>query len=145
MNHIQDAVCAFLEEQTKIRTVRAGEHRAGKYPAFAVGIREEGTVLTAGGKQAEHSYLVTVTAAPDRERTGETAALAALVPVLLRGIPLTVPATKQSGAVRRVLSPLGIETEGDTLRFTLRLSAPIPSEQGGGEAADTMQVLHFEA
>lgn len=140
MNHIQDAVCAYLEAQTGIKAVRAGEHCAGKYPVLAVDIREEKTLLCAGGKQAEHTYRVTVTAAPNRERSGEVAALAGLVPVLLRGIPLVIP-----GGGKRVLSPLGIETEDDALRFTLRLCVPIPPEQGGGEDADMMQTLHFEA
>ncbi len=140
MNHIQDAVCAYLEAQTAIKTVRAGEHRAGQYGVLAVGVREKGTVLCAGGRQAEHSYLVTVTAAPDRCRSGETAALAALVPVLLRGVPMTVP-----GGGKRMLSPLELETEGDRLRFTLRLCVPVPPEPGGGEASDRMQTLYFKA
>lgn len=140
MNHIQDAVCAYLEAQTTIKTVRAGEHCAGKYPVLAVDIREEKTLLCAGGKQAEHTYVVTVTAAPNRERAGETAALAALVPVLLRGVPMVL--TQGEKTVSRVLSPQGIKTEGDELSFHLKLSVPVPPK--GSEGADLMQTLHFD-
>lgn len=61
------------------------DESAGEYPLLAVSVREDGTVLVDGGRQAEHTYRVTVSAASDRERDGNTALLSSLTPVLLRG------------------------------------------------------------
>ena len=48
------------------------------------------------------------------------------------------------GKVRRVLSPQGLETEGDELRFTLSLTQSVPPKaDGGGAGGETMQVLHW--
>lgn len=142
MNHIAEAVRAHLQSETGVHAVCEGAKHAGEYPLIVVNIAEEGTVLTSGGKLCEHDYALRVKYAVNRERTGETAALAALVPVLLRGVPMTLRSGEKT--VRRVLSPLRIKTEGDELSFHLKVSVPVPPEQGGGEASDTMQTLHFE-
>ena len=93
---------------------------------LAVAVREDGTVLVDGGRQAEHTYRVTVTAASDRNRDGNTALLASLAPHLLRGIPMG----------DRVLHPLDVKTEGEELTFSLELCVPVPPDESAGEAAD---------
>lgn len=142
MNHIAEAVRAYLQEETGVHAVCEGAKHTGEYPLIAVNIAENGTVLTSGGKLCEHDYAVCVKCAVNRERTGETAALAALVPVLLRGIPMTLMESEKT--VKRVLSPLGIRTEGDELSFHLKLSVPVPPKGGGAADADRMQTLHFD-
>ena len=79
MKHIQEAVRACLQAGSGIHTVCAPARHSGEYPLLAVDIREEGTVLVAGGTQAEQHYALTVTAAPDRMRQGEPALLGGLV------------------------------------------------------------------
>lgn len=123
MKAIQDAVTAYLETATGIRTVADRIRAPGVYPLLAVAVREDGTVLIDGGRQAEHTYRVTVTAASDRNRDGNTALLAALPPVLLRGVPM--------GA--RTLHPLDIKTEGEELTFSLVLYVPVPPAQKPGQ------------
>ena len=88
MKAIQDAVTAYLQKATGVRTVADRTRVAGEYPLLAVAVREDGTVLVDGGRQAEHTYRVTVTAASDRNRDGNTALLASLAPHLLRGVPM---------------------------------------------------------
>ena len=95
-------------------------------------VRENGSTLLAGGNQAEQGYEVTVTAAQDRLRHGETALLGGLVPILLRGVPME----------KRVLHPLDIHTEGDKLCVSLRLCVPVPPKKGAEKAAP-MARLHF--
>jgi len=81
---------------------------------------------------------VTITAASDREREGSTALLAGLAPLLLRGVPM------ERGGERRVLHPLDIRTEEDTLTFTLELCAAVPeADQASDGAAEPMETLHF--
>ena len=142
MNQIAEAVRAYLQEETGIHAVCEGAKHAGEYPLIVVNIAENGTVLTSGGKLCEHDYGVRVKYAVSRERAGETAALAALVPVLLRGVPMVL--TQGEKTVSRVLSPQGIKTEGDELSFHLKLSVPVPPKGGGAADADRMQTLHFE-
>jgi len=138
MKQIQEAVAAYLEQETGVHTVCDRTNVRGEYPLLGVSVAEKQTVLLAGGKQAEHTCEVTVTAASDREREGNTALLAGLTPVLLRGIPM------ERGGERRVLHPLGIRTEGDTLTFTLELCVALPEAEPEGEtAAEPMQTLHF--
>jgi len=145
MNDIREGVRAYLERESGIHAVCAPARHTGEYPLITVDAREDGVVLCAGGAQAEHRYRVTVTCAGDRERSDKNARLAALVPVLLRGIPMTLPAgVSGGGKVQRVLSPREIETEGDELRFLLVLTRPVPpKEDGGGAGGETMQVLHW--
>jgi len=139
MNRIQEAVRAYLEQESGVKTVCDRTRVRGEYPLLAVSIREDGTVLLAGGRQAEHTYRVTVTAAADREREGNMSLLAGLPLLLLRGIP-----AKLDGE-RRTLHPLGIATEGETLTFSLTLCVPVPPAEYSGEAAtETMQALHVE-
>lgn len=88
MKAIQDAVRLYLERATGVRAVADRTRVAGEYPLLAVAVREDGTVLVDGGRQAEHTYRVTVTACSDRNRDGNTALLASLPPVLLRGVPM---------------------------------------------------------
>ena len=134
MKAIQDAVRLYLERATGVRAVADRTRVAGEYPLLAVAVREDGTVLVDGGRQAEHTYRVTVTAASDRDRDGNTALLAALVPVLLRGVPMG----------DRVLHPLDVKTEGEELTFSLELCVPVPPDESAGEAADAyMETLNF--
>lgn len=133
LNQIQEAVRACLQRESGIHTICAPAAHTGEYPLLAVDIRENGSTLLAGGNQAEHDYEVTVTAAQDRLRHGETALLGGLVPVLLRGVPME----------KRFLHPLDIRTEGDTLCFSLRLCVPVPPSEGTEKAAPPMERLHF--
>ena len=126
MKAIQDAVTAYLQKATGVRTVADRTRVAGEYPLLAVAVREDGTVLVDGGRQAEHTYRVTVTACSDRNRDGNTALLASLVPYLLRGVPMG----------DRVLHPLDVKTEGEELTFSLELCVPVPPDESAGEAAD---------
>ena len=145
MNDIKEGVRAYLQQESGIHAVCAPARHTGEYPLLAVDAREDGVVLCAGGAQAEHRYRVTVTCAGDRERSDKNGRLAALVHVLLRGIPLSLPSGMPGGGrVWRVLSPQGLETEGDELRFTLSLTRSVPpKEDGGGAGGETMQVLHW--
>ena len=134
MKAIQDAVTAYLQKVTGVRTVADKTRGAGEYPLLAVAVREDGTVLVDGGRQAEHTYLVTVTACSDRNRDGNTALLATLAPHLLRGVPMG----------DRVLHPLDVKTEGEELTFSLELCVPLPEpEKPGTEPPGVMANLHL--
>ena len=115
MKAIQDSVAAYLQACTGVRTVADRTRARGEYPLLAVSVREDGTVLVDGGRQAEHTYRVTVSAASDRERDGNTALLSSLTPILLRGVPMG----------ERTLHPLELKTEGETLTFTVELCVPL--------------------
>lgn len=144
MNDIREGVRAYLEQESGIRAVNAPVRHTGEYPILAVKTRADGIVLCAGGAQAELRYRVTVTCAGDRERSDKNERLAALIPVLLRGIPLSLPSgVPGGGKVRRVLSPQVIETEGDELRFLLVLTRPVPPKEDGGAGGETMRTLHW--
>jgi len=137
MKHIQEAVTAYLELASGVRAV-CDRSLVTEYPMLAVAIREEGTVLLDGGRQAEHRYLVTVTAVSDRRRSGNTALLSELSVLLLRGIPAML-----NGEVR-TLHPLDIRTEGEELTFSLAVCMPVPPVSHPGQAAaETMQALHL--
>ncbi len=134
MKAIQDAVTAYLETATGVRTVADRTRVPGVYPLLAVAVREDGTVLVDGGRQAEHTYRVTVSAASDRDRDGNTALLASLVPVLLRGVPMG----------ERTLHPLDIKTEGEELTFALVLCMPVPpAEKPGQTEPGVMETLRL--
>ena len=134
MKAIQDAVRLYLEQATGVRTVADRTRVPGVYPLLAVAVREDGTVLVDGGRQAEHTYRVTVTAASDRNRDGNTALLASLVPVLLRGVPMG----------ERTLHPLNIKTEGEELTFDLVLCVPVPpAEKPGQTEPEIMETLRL--
>ena len=138
MKAIQDAVTAYLQKVTGVRTVADKTRGAGEYPLLAVAVREDGTVLVDGGRQAEHTYRVTVTAASDRNRDGNTALLSSLTPCLLRGVPMET----ENGS--RTLHPLDVKTEGEELTFSLELCVPVPPDESAGEAADAyMETLNF--
>lgn len=141
MNDIREGVRAYLQRVSGIHTACAPARHAGEYPLLTVDAREEDTILCAGGKQAEHRYRVTVQCAGDRERSDKNRKLAGLVPLLLRGIPVTLHEGGRAQA--RVLSPQGVATEGDELRFTLALTRTIPPEEGLGGDAEPMQALHW--
>lgn len=144
MNDIKEGVRAYLEQESGIRAVNAPVRHTGEYPILAVKTRADGIVLCAGGAQAKHRYRVSIRCAGDRERSDKNGRLAALVPVLLRGIPMALPSgVPGGGKVRRVLSPQGLETEGDELRFTLLLTRSVPPKADGGAGGETMQVLHW--
>ena len=137
MNRIQEAVAACLQERTGVRTV-CGRSHLREYPMLAVEAAENGTVLLDGGRQAEHSYTVTVTAASDRTRAHNGDLLASLTPLLLGGIPMTC------GDGKRALHPLNCETDGETLTFSLALCVPVPPLPDSRPAAtDTMETLHL--
>ena len=139
MKTIQEAVAAYLEQETGIRTVCDRTRVRGEYPLLAVAVSEQGTTLLAGGQLAEHRYEVKVTALADREREGSTALLSGLVPVLLRGVP--VPGGMEG---KRMLHPLSIRTGEEELTFTLEVCTALPALSHEGEgAAQPMQTLHF--
>ena len=134
MKAIQDAVRLYLQKTTGVRAVADRTRVAGEYPLLAVAVREDGTVLVDGGRQAEHTYRVTVTVASDRNRDGNTALLASLAPCLLRGVPMG----------DRVLHPLDVKTEGEELTFSLELCVPLPeAERPGTEPPGVMEKLHL--
>ena len=134
MKAIQDAVRLYLQKTTGVRAVADRTRVAGEYPLLAVAVREDGTVLVDGGRQAEHTYRVTVTAASDRNRDGNTALLASLAPCLLRGVPMG----------DRVLHPLDVKIEGEELTFSLELCVPLPElEKPGTEPPGVMENLHL--
>lgn len=136
MKDIQNAVTVYLQAETGIRTV-ADRTRCREYPLLAVSVQERGTVLIAGGRLAEHSYEVCVTAVSDRDRDGQTQLLSSLTIPLLRGIPLV-----QDGE-QRMLHPLNIHAEGENLRFDLTVCRTVPpAEIGSGNATHTMDTLH---
>ena len=138
MKHIQEAVRAYLEEAAGIRAVADRTRVRGEYPLLAIGVQEKDSLLLSGGKLAEHTYQVTVTAAGDRERNGSTALLSGLTAPLLRGIPM-----EQDGEMR-MLHPLHITAEGDTLSFSLEVCVPVPPlSHSAPEATDTMETLHL--
>ena len=60
MKAVQDSVAAYLQACTGVRTVADRTRARGEYPLLAVSVREDGTVLVDGGRQAEHTYRVTV-------------------------------------------------------------------------------------
>ena len=125
---MESAVAAYLNSAAKATAVAEGTRAAGVYPLLAVSVREEGTVLVDGGRQVEHTYRVTVTAASDRHREGATALLSGLVPALLRGVPM------EAEGAGRVLHPLNLRTEGDQLTFDVELCVPLPeTAKPGGE------------
>lgn len=135
MRDIQEAVRACLEERSGVRAV-SDRSRCREYPLLAVSVREGGTVLLDGGRQAEHTYLVTVTAASDRDREGNTPLLSELVPLLLRGVPL-------ENGEGRVLHPLDIRTEGEKLTFSVSLCRRLPEKTGGAGEPGRMETLHM--
>ena len=138
MKNIQEAVAVYLEQETGVHTVCDRTVVRGEYPLLAVGVEDKGTVLLAGGRQAEHTYAVTVTAISDREREGNTALLSGLIPVLLRGVPME---TMEGG---RILHPLDIRTEDEELTFNLELCVSLAALSQEGEApTEAMQTLHF--
>lgn len=137
MNDIREAVAACLQERTGVRTV-CGRSHLRAYPMLAVEAAENGTVLLDGGRQAEHSYTVTVTAASDRTREGETDLLACLPDALLRGIPM------KQGLDNRILHPTDIHRNGEDVSFSLTLCVPVPPLPDSCPAAtDTMERLHI--
>lgn len=138
MRELQKAVAACLQERSGVKTVCGRSRVRGEYPLLAVSVRAEGTTLLDGGRQAQHRYRVTVTAASDRDREENTALLAALPPLLLRG----VPAVREG--VGRTLHPLDIQTEGESLSFALELCVPVPPETERGQTgAELMKTLHL--
>ena len=134
---MESAVAAYLHDAAKTTAVAERTRAAGVYPLLAVSVREDGTVLVDGGRQAEHTYRVTVTAASDRHREGATALLSGLVPALLRGVPMETEGTE------RVLHPLNIRTEGDQLTFDVELCVPLPETAKPGGEIGIMRTLNF--
>lgn len=134
---MESTVAAYLNDVAKISAVAERTRAAGVYPLLAVSVREEGTVLVDGGRQAEHTYRVTVTAASDRHREGATALLSGLVPALLRGVPME---TEGAG---RVLHPLNIRTEGDQMTFDVELCVPLPETAKPGGEPGIMRTLNL--
>lgn len=135
MTDIREAVRAWLEERSGVPAV-SDRSLCRRYPMLAVSVREGGTVLVDGGRQAEHSYLVTVTAASDRDRAENAALLSRLVPLLLRGVPLR-------NGEDRVLHPLDVKTEGEALTFSVVLCRRLPEpETPPGGKPELMEALH---
>ena len=137
MKRIQEAVAAYLELASGVRTV-CGRSQVTEYPLLAVEVQEQETVLLCGGRLAEHRYLVTVTAVADRRRAGNTDLLSEVTLWLLRGIPALL-----DGEVR-TLHPTGIRTEGEELTCSIALCLPVPpAAYDSAAATDTMQALHL--
>lgn len=136
MTDIREAVRAWLEERSGVPAV-SDRSLCRSYPMLAVSVREGGTVLVDGGKQAEHRYLVTVTAASDRDRAENAALLSRLVPPLLRGVPLR-------NGEGRVLHPLDVKTEGEALTFSVVLCRRLPEPEAppGETGPGLMETLH---
>ena len=81
------------------------------------------------------TYRVTVSAASDRERDGNTALLSSLTPILLRGVPMG----------ERTLHPLELKTEGETLTFTVELCVPLAQpEKPAMEPPGRMATLNLD-
>ena len=127
---MQTAVAQYLEKCTGIRAAEEKSKAAG-YPVLTVTVRETGSVLVDGGRQAERSYAVTVRAVSDREREGKTALLMQLSAAVLAGIPME----------GRVLHPLDVKTEGDALTFTVTLCTLLP--QTGTGDAEVMETINL--
>lgn len=137
MKHIQEAVAAYLELASGVRTV-CDRAQVTQYPMLAVAVQEEGTTLIDGGRQAEHRYLVTVTAVADRRRAGNTDLLGQISLWLLRGIPALLEKEV------RTLHPLDIRTEGEELTFSLAVCLPVPpAAYDSAAATHTMQTIHL--
>lgn len=138
MNDIQAAVAAYLQEKTGVRAVEERSRAAG-YPLLAVTAREDGTVLLDGGRQVEHTYTVTVTAASDRERDAASALLSRVTAALLRGVPFA----PGEGGEGRVLHPTGIRTEGDTLTCAVSVCRLLPRTAPGETPPELMETIHM--
>lgn len=134
MKDIQAAVAAYLEQAVGVPAVEERSRCRGNYPMLAVTVRENGTVLLAGGRLAEHEYLAEVTAASDREREEASLLLDAVTAALLRGVPMG----------ERVLHPLDIKTEGDKLTFALAVCRVVPQSESGETPAELMESIHVE-
>lgn len=134
---MESAVAAYLNGAAKATAVAEGTRAAGVYPLLAVSVREEGTVLVDGGRQAEHTYRVTVTAASDRHREGATG------PFVRTGPGPAPGRAHGDGGAERVLHPLNIRTEGDQLTFDVELCVPLPETGKSGGEVGTMRTLNF--
>lgn len=138
MNEIQSAVAAYLQEKTGVRAVEQ-RSRASGYPLLAVTARENGTVVLDGGRQVEHAYAVTVTAASDREREEADSLLAQVTAALLRGVPFA----PGEGGGDRVLHPTDIRTEGDTLTCAVSICRLLPRTVPGETPPELMENIHM--
>lgn len=137
MNDIQAAVAAYLQEKTGVRTVE-NRSRAAGYPLLTVTVREDGTVVLDGGRQAEHAYAVTVTAASDREREEADCLLSRVTAALLRGVPFP----SAGGGEERVLHPTDIRTQGDTLTCAISICRLLPRTVSGETMPEVMESIH---
>lgn len=138
MKDIQAAVTAYLQEKTGVRAVEK-RSRASGYPLLTVTAREDGTVVLDGGRQAEHTYALTVTAASDREREEASALLTRVTAALLRGVPFV----HGEGGEERVLHPTDIRTQGDTLTCTISICRLLPRTEPGQTPPDVMETIHM--
>lgn len=138
MNGIQSAVAAYLQEKTGVQAVEKRSRAAG-YPLLAVTARENGTVVLDGGRQVQHTYAITVTAASDREREEAGGLLSRVAEALLRGVPF-VPG---EGGGDRVLHPTDIRTEGDTLTCAVSLCRLLPRTVPGQTPPELMETIHM--
>ena len=135
MKDIQQAVADFLTAQTHVRTV-CGRSKLAEYPMLAVAVEETDTVLVDGGRQAETTFAVTVTAKADRTGEETTTLLTSVARALPGGIPMTRDGEK------RVLHPFKCETKGETLAFTVAVCLPIP-DRSHPQDPGIMRELHF--
>ncbi len=135
MKSIQKAVAAFLAERTGLPAAE-DRSRCRQYPMLAVSVRSAGSVVIDGGRQAERSYLVSVTAASGRDREENTALLSRLASLLLEGVPMG----------ERTLHPLDVKTEGEALTFSLTLCVPLPRREkpNAGTELGMMEKLWFD-
>ena len=135
MKAIQKAVADCLRERTGL-SVAEDRSRCRQYPMLAAAVRSGGTVVIDGGRQAERTYLVTVTAVSGRDREENTGLLSGLVPLLLEGVPME----------GRTLHPLDVKTEGEELSFSLTLCVPLPQKRkpSAGTELGMMKKLYFD-
>lgn len=137
MKDIQSAVAAYLQDRTGVHAVEERTRCAG-YPLLAVTAREDGTVVLDGGRQVEHTYTVTVTAASDREREEASALLTRVTEALLRGVPFA----PGDGSGDRVLHPTDIRTQGDTLTCVISICRLLPRTEPGQTPPEVMETIH---
>ena len=135
MKDIQQAVAAYLAAETGVRTV-CDRSRLAEYPLLAVSVEEKNAVLVDGGRQAETTFAVTITAKADRTGEGNGALLSSAAQALLGGVPMMT-----RGGEKRVLHPSDCETTGETLTFNVTVCMPIPDRRRP-QSAGIMQELH---
>lgn len=137
MKSIQQAAAAYLARALGVTTAEE-RGKAAVYPLVTVSVREKGATVLCGGRQCEHTYLLTVRAADSRDREGACALLTEAAAALTAGVPYT----DETGA-DRVLHPAALSAEGDGLTCTVTVCRLTPGQSGGDSPAGNMETLHL--